>query len=179
MTRAVAIVDLSEAPVNVHVLTVWAGGHIAEGKSVRQRQRRRFKFTGQDGVKPALFSLDMGAGMVGHKSARHLSRASDLLAGHRAGAGRRRADAGPVLASSGRYPMSWSHSAASRSSASGPSVAAMLRARAATPWTCAQRRGSGRAGVCGRVRLAVRRPYVGFAWVYAGYKAKLDIARKS
>ena len=39
--------------------------------------------------------------------------------------------------------MSCSHAAASSSSLSAAKAGARLRARAATPWTCAQRRGSG------------------------------------
>src|SRR6266851_945788 len=39
--------------------------------------------------------------------------------------------------------MSCSHAAASSSLASAPRTGARLRARAATPWTCAQRRGRG------------------------------------
>src|SRR5262249_60507024 len=41
--------------------------------------------------------------------------------------------------------MSWSQAAAARRSASSPRMGARVRAWAATPWVCAQRRGSGSA----------------------------------
>jgi hypothetical protein len=48
MSSAVAVVDLGQPPVDVHLLAVGTGGHVAEGQGVCQRRRRGGELAAQD-----------------------------------------------------------------------------------------------------------------------------------
>ena len=69
VARAVAVVDLGQAVVDLDVLAVGTGGHVAEGQRVGQRLGRRGELAGQDAGEAAFFGLDDGAGVVRDQAA--------------------------------------------------------------------------------------------------------------
>jgi len=66
---AVAVVDLGQAVLDLDVLAVGAGGHVAEGQRVGQVLRRWGELAGQDVGQAAFFGLDDGAGVVRDQAA--------------------------------------------------------------------------------------------------------------
>jgi predicted ABC-type ATPase len=71
VTQAVAVVDLGQAPVDVHMLAVRAGGHVTAGQRIRERLRRQVEFTAEDGGQAAFLGLDDGAGVMRDQTAQH------------------------------------------------------------------------------------------------------------
>jgi len=66
---AVAVVDLGQAVLDLDVLAVGAGGHVAEGQRVGQRLRRQDELADQGVSQIAFFGLDDGAGVVRDQAA--------------------------------------------------------------------------------------------------------------
>jgi hypothetical protein len=71
VTRAVAVVDLGQAVGHLDLVTVGAGGHVAESQRVRQRLGRRGELAGHDVGQTAFFGLDNGIGVVRDQAAQH------------------------------------------------------------------------------------------------------------
>jgi hypothetical protein len=66
---AVAMMDLGEASVDRHGLTVRAGRHVTVGQHGGKRVRGRIELQAQDVGKPAFLGFDDGAGVVGDEPA--------------------------------------------------------------------------------------------------------------
>ena len=63
--------DLGQALADVHVLAVWAGGHVAEGERVGETTRRGVELGAQGAGQAAFFGLDDGAGVVRDQPAQY------------------------------------------------------------------------------------------------------------
>ena len=129
---------LGEPPVDRHGLAVRAGGHVAAGQHAGQRVRRRLELEAQDVGESAFAGFDDGAGVMGDQPAQHgvgvlgvaqVPGAVELVQARDGKAG----GVADVVQPRGGF----------QQSASAPRTGARPRARAATPWTCAQRRGRG------------------------------------
>ena len=68
---AVAVMDLSEPPLDRHGLAVRAGGHVAASQYAGQDVRCRVELRAQDIGESAFAGFDDGAGVVGDQAAQH------------------------------------------------------------------------------------------------------------
>ena len=135
---AVAVMYLGEPSFDRHGLAVRAGGHVAARQHAGQHVRRRGELGTQDIGQSAFAGFDDGAGVVCDQPEQHpigmlgVAQVPGAIELVQAGGGEAGGVADVVQPSG-----------ASSRSASALRTGARPRARAATPWTCAQRRGRG------------------------------------
>ena len=134
---AVAMMDLGEAPVDRHGLAVRAGRHVTVGQHGGKPVRGRIELQAQDVGKPAFLGFDDDAGVMGDEPAQRgvgvlgVAQVPGAIEWVQTRYGQTGWVADVVQPRGGFQEIG----ARSR-------TGARLRARAATPWTCAQRRGT-------------------------------------
>jgi hypothetical protein len=132
------VTDLGEPLFGRHGLAVRACCYVAVGQHAGQHLRRGLELQGQGVGESAFFRFDDGAGVVGDQSAQQ--GVGVLGVAQVPGAVECMQARGGEVGRVADVVQPW---AASSRPALAPRTGARLRARAATPWTCAQRRGRG------------------------------------
>jgi hypothetical protein len=128
-----------------HEFAVRADGHVTASQNAGQRVQRRIELQAQDVGKSAFAGFDDGAGVMGDQPAQHgvgvlgVAQVTGAVQGVQARHGQAGGVADVVQPRGGF-----------QEAGVGARTGARLRARAATPWTCAQRRGGVPGGVPGR-----------------------------
>ena len=121
-----------------HPLPVGSGGHVAVDQRVGQVPGRGLELAGEFAGEASFFGFDDGAGVVGYEATEHgvgvlgIAQVPGAVQGVEPGVGQ-----------AGRVADVVQMAAATRRSAFLPRTGPRVRAVPATPWTCAQRRGSG------------------------------------
>ena len=135
---AVAVLYFCEPLFDRHEFAVRAGGHVTASQNAGQRVWRGIELQAQDVGKSAFAGFDDGAGVMGDQPAQHgvgvlgVAQVTGAVQGVQARHGHA-GGAADVVQSRGGF----------QEAGVGARTGARLRARAATPWTCAQRRGRG------------------------------------